>query len=92
MGIIPLKNRVNRDKCNFATKQRFGSSLSMSFFATYEPRLPDCALYANLCPTKIKCKRGVWMFFSYVDTKTFALQKKTNFAQRNVHLAILGQI
>ena len=22
MGILPLKNRVNRDKCSFATKQR----------------------------------------------------------------------
>ena len=49
MGILPLKKRVNRDKCSFATKQRmFGSSLSMRSFAIDEPGSSVRALFATL--------------------------------------------
>ena len=52
MGILPLKKRVNRDKCSFTTKHRMfgclGSSLSMRSFAINEPRSPARALYATL--------------------------------------------
>ena len=43
MGILPLKKRVNRDKCSFATKQRM-----FGVFAIEEPGSPVPALYATL--------------------------------------------
>ena len=44
MGILPLKKRVNRDKCSFATKQgMFGV-----FFIDEILRWLDPALYATL--------------------------------------------
>ena len=43
MGILPLKRRVNRDKCSFATKQRM-----FGVFAIDEPRSPARALYVTL--------------------------------------------
>ena len=47
MGILPLKKRINRDKCSFATKQpMFG------VFAIDEPGSSVRALYATLCDTK----------------------------------------
>ena len=49
MGILPLKKRVNRDKCSFATKQRM-----FGVFAIDEPTSPVPALYATLYPSKIE--------------------------------------
>ena len=43
MGILPLKKRVNRDKCSFATKQRM-----FGVFAIEDPGSPDPPLYATL--------------------------------------------
>ena len=43
MGILPLKKRVNRNKCSFVTKQ-----LIFRVFAIDEPRSPARALYAIL--------------------------------------------
>ena len=43
MGMLPLKKRVNRDKCSFATKQRM-----FGVFAIEEPGSPVPALYATL--------------------------------------------
>ena len=43
MGILPLKKRVNHNKCSFATKQRM-----FEIFTIDEPRSPACALYATL--------------------------------------------
>ena len=43
MGILPLKKRVNRDKCSFVTKQRM-----FGVFAIEEPGSPVPALYATL--------------------------------------------
>ena len=43
MGILPLKKRVNRDKCSFATKQHM-----FGVFAIEEPGSPVPALYATL--------------------------------------------
>ena len=43
MGILPLKKRVNLDKCSFATKQRM-----FGVFAIEEPGSPVPALYATL--------------------------------------------
>ena len=43
MGILPLKKRVNRDKCSLATKQRM-----FGVFAIEEPGSPVPALYATL--------------------------------------------
>ena len=45
MGILPLKKRINRDKCSFATN---AVSLSMRSFAIEEPGSPVPALYATL--------------------------------------------
>ena len=36
MGILPLKKRVNRDKCNFATKQRMFGVFTIDVFAIDE--------------------------------------------------------
>ena len=47
MGILPLKKRVNRDKCSFMTKQRM-----FGVFAIDEPGSSVRALYATL--TRIK--------------------------------------
>ena len=49
-NIIP-KKRVNRDKCNFATKQ-----LMFGVFAIDDPRSSDRALYATLFHSKVKNK------------------------------------
>ena len=46
MGILPLKKRVNHNKCSFATKQRM-----FEVFTIDEPRSPACALYATLDQT-----------------------------------------
>ena len=43
MGILPLKKRVNRDKCSFATKQRM-----FGVFAIDEPHTSARAFYASL--------------------------------------------
>ena len=43
MGILPLKKRVNRDKCSFATKQRM-----FGVFASKGAPSPLSALYATL--------------------------------------------
>ena len=43
MGILPLKKRVNHNKCSFATKQRM-----FEVFAIEEPGSPVPALYATL--------------------------------------------
>ena len=48
MGMLPLKKRVNRDKCSFATKQRM-----FGVFAIDEPRSPARALYAPLLNANI---------------------------------------
>ena len=65
MGILPLKKRVNRDKCSFATnavsRQNcvcLWSSLSMRSFAIDEPGSPVRALYATLVWTT----RGLKIF------------------------------
>ena len=47
MGILPLKKRVNCDKCSFTTKQRM-----FGVFAIDEPRSPVRALYATLPSSK----------------------------------------
>ena len=43
MGILPLKKRVNCDKCSFATKQRM-----FGVFAIEEPGSPVPALFVTL--------------------------------------------
>ena len=43
MGMLPLKKRVNRDKCSFATKQRM-----FGVFAIDDPGSPVPPLYATL--------------------------------------------
>ena len=50
MGILPLKKRVNRDKCSFATKQRM-----FGVFAIEEPGSPVPALYATLMASNMPC-------------------------------------
>ena len=47
MGILPLKKRVNCDKCKFATKQHM-----FGVFAIDEPRL----LTRALCATLVLCR------------------------------------
>ena len=49
MGILPLKKRVNRDKCSFTTKQRM-----FGVFAIDEPRPSVRALYATLITADIQ--------------------------------------
>ena len=56
MGILPLKKRVNRDKCSFVTKQRM-----FGVFAIDEPRSLARALYATLLATE------VLQFFSHLQ-------------------------
>ena len=53
MGILPLKKRVNRDKCSFATKQRM-----FGVFAIEEPGSLVPALYATLVRSHIIWKYG----------------------------------
>ena len=48
MGILPLKKRVNRDKCSFVTKQRM-----FGVFAIDEPRSLARALYVTLLATEV---------------------------------------
>ena len=55
MGILPLKKRVNRDKCSFATKQRmFGVFAIDEILAIEEPGSPVPALYATLLCFNVK--------------------------------------
>ena len=89
MGILPLKKRVNRDKCSFATKQRIclGSSLSMRSLAIEEPGSPVPALYATLCESNsVICSAGFYenqfavetggwnSFFKYLEHKKKLLE------------------
>ena len=47
MENLPLKKRVNRDKCGFATKQRM-----FGVFAIDEPRSQASAVYVTLAPSE----------------------------------------
>ena len=55
-GILPLKKRVNRDKYNFATKQRMFRVFAIDeILAIDEPRSLVRALYATLEQSSLKC-------------------------------------
>ena len=62
MGILPMKKRVNNDKCSFATKQ---SLLSMRSFAIEEAPSPLPGLYATLASSgKLE---NIWKFTGVKD-------------------------
>ena len=79
MGILPLKKRVNRDKCNFATKQRMLGvfARSMRSFAIDEAASP---LRARLPPS------GTWRTVSSV----FEFDQQVNLWQSLGHILSFG--
>ena len=73
MGILPLKKRVNCDKCSFATKQRMFGAFAIDEILRYRgTRYPVPALYATL-PDKqtrkmLEYRELKWCFLISTDT------------------------
>ena len=60
MGILPLKKRVNRDKCSFATKQRMFGVLAIDQILRYRgTRFPG---------SRTLCHRGLQQKFKIETT------------------------
>ena len=64
MGILPLKKRVNHDKCSFTTKQRM-----FWVFAIDEPGSSVRALFATLAPLGIFSGEGSLIQMIDLDPK-----------------------
>ena len=69
MGILPLKKRVNRDKCSFATKQRM---LGVFVLRNPVPRFPH---FMPPCP--VKCQHIQTWNMDATQTKFYHKYRQT---------------